>query len=117
VRQIALTGGKVVRTDNPADPMRFTIAEAGKYLLYCNASFVTNGSGRRAMSIAVNGTPVAANGMQGDPSHYSDLSVTTQYELAAGDYVEFHTAQDSGTTLLAFGFPGPGPECGLAKLP
>jgi hypothetical protein len=75
------------------------------------------------LSFVVNGTTdIAENGQQGDPVHYTDMSLATVWELAAGDYVEVVSDQDCGATLTVYGFPTGladtgGPEFGMVKLP
>jgi hypothetical protein len=105
-----------------ANPTRMVAPVAGKYMLYCNASILLAGPGRRAISFAVNGDHdnlIAVNGQPGDAGHYTDLSLVTHYQLNAGDYVEGRLVQNSGSTLTAYGFPNGtgGPECGMVKLP
>jgi hypothetical protein len=50
---------------------------------------------------------IAADNEQGDPDHHTELSVSTVWDFAAGDYVEVHVTQDSGTTVnIATNPPG-----------
>jgi hypothetical protein len=102
-------------------PTRLVAPLSGKYLLFCTVSFQpVNQVGRRVVSFRLNGTgePLAAHGQVGDPSHFTDISLSTVWELSAGEFVEVHAAQDSGSTLFASGWPGlAGPECGMARLP
>ena len=104
---------------DPSQPTRLVAPVAGKYLLFCNVSFPTNGIGRRGIAFRLNGTlELDVSGDRADDAgHYTDLLPTTVYGLAAGDYVEVHVAQDSGTTLPAVGYPTlTSPECGMVKL-
>lgn len=102
-----------------ANPSRLTASTAGKYLIFGEVSFATQGGGSRIVGFLVNGTQsIATNNAEGDPSHHTEVPLTTVYELQAGDYVEFTVAQDSGTTVQAEGYPTlDSPEFGMAKLP
>jgi len=104
---------------DPGVPSRLTAPAAGKYLMYCHVSFPTNGAGARGIALVKNGTEVIAIDHDVAASAYhTELTVVSTYELAVGDYVEAHVAQDSGTVLDALGYPTlTSPECGMAKLP
>jgi hypothetical protein len=102
-------------------PQRLTIPQAGKYLVFCHLSWKTQGGGSRLVSIVRNGDLViATDNEQGDPAHHTELTVSTAWGFAAGDYVEVHVAQDSGTTVnIAANPPGLASalEFGMVRLP
>jgi hypothetical protein len=88
--------------DTVTNNSRFTITRSGTYRLWASLGFAANTTGRRGISIVVNGTlhiverliPAAATG-------FTDIHVSTIYGLGPGDYVECHAYQDSSAALNA----------------
>jgi len=72
----------------------------GVYYIGARVSWASNATGYRSLSLRVNGTttiatisyPVRTDG-------FSDLCLSTNYSLAAGDYVEALVSQTSGGSL------------------
>lgn len=49
-------------------------------------------------------------------SYHTELTATSVYELAAGDWIEAHVGQDSGGPLQALGYPTlMSPECSISR--
>jgi hypothetical protein len=102
-------------------PQRLTIPTAGKYFVFSHLSWATQCCGSRLVSIVRNGDLViATDNEQGDPVHHTELSVSTVWDFAAGDYVEVHVAQDGAlTATIATNPPGLASalEFGIVRLP
>jgi hypothetical protein len=104
------------------NPSRLTVQTAGKYLIYGTVEFaddIAGSAGDRSLEIRLNGsdsltrTQVAAN----DSGSSTILSVSTHYDLAAGDYVELVVRQSSGVTEDVKVNAPMTPEFGMVKLP
>lgn len=81
---------------------RLTATTAGKYTISGTAAFAANATGARGLGIRLNGTtfialarvPAVAGG-----TDITSLTVTTDYNLSATDYVELIGYQTSGGSL------------------
>lgn len=73
----------------------------GVYIIGGCASFAANATGIRQLSIRVNGTTDiwAVSDTSVTASGAANLALTTDYRLAAGDYVELVAYQSSGGNL------------------
>jgi len=80
---------------------RLTVPTGGGGLYHIGGSIhCATGSGSRILSIRVNGsTSIAGISTPGDTTVGNYLSLSTDYELADGDYVELVLYQDSGGNL------------------
>jgi hypothetical protein len=79
-------------------PTRITIQEDGVYVLSCSIN-LTGSRGRYHLFFRLNGTTSIAatrNTLANDPFTYGSL--TTQFMLNEGDYVEVMLNQDSGSS-------------------
>lgn len=101
---------------------RLTAPTAGKYFIYAHVRFSQNPTGRRLLRLKL-GAPATHLATQDAPgfSAATDstfLSVSTHYQLAAGDYVEAVVIQSSGGQLDVIGDVSDSPpEVGMVKLP
>lgn len=79
---------------------RLTAPTAGLYTVGACVAWAGNATGVRAASLRVNGTDVIARELVDiDSATTHTHNVSTEYQLAAGDYVEVVVAQDSGGNL------------------
>lgn len=103
--------------DPALNPARFTIQEAGKYLVTAHVGWTGNATGRRWLSITLNGaTRLAIDNMYPTDSATSYQSVSTIYDFAAGDYLVADVYQTSGTTLDVVAIDGRSPEFAIQKI-
>ena len=92
--------------DNTTNNTRITIPAgySGKYLIQGSTRYNPNVTGRREITITLNGGGSIATG-EFTPSASTFMSTPnfTIASLTAGDYVELKTYQDSGGNLATFG--------------
>jgi hypothetical protein len=97
--------------NNTTNNTRLTATTAGKYIIIGNASFYNgnvNGEGR----LRLNGTTIIAN--------YNSarfINITTIYDLAVNDYVEFIVFQNTGSTQPVSSTANYTPEFMMVRLP
>lgn len=97
---------------------RLTAPTAGLYMIGGHVAFATNGTDYREVRIRLNGTTHLASqatgaGVSIDPTR---MSVTTTYQLAAGDYVELTVVQSSGGALDVIAEGNNSPEFWIVRL-
>jgi hypothetical protein len=78
---------------------RIAVGQAGFYCVTANIAFAANATGRRLVSIAVNGTEVTSTSVMAAPTGSTILCATTNLYLAAGDLVTMSAIQTSGGAL------------------
>ncbi len=83
---------------------RVTVSEAGLYLVSATASYAVNATGPRTATVKVNNTIRWASEIAATASYYTQVTVSGQSILAAGDYIELVVAQGSGGALDLNGF-------------
>lgn len=86
---------------------RLTAQTAGKYIITAAARFDGNGTGTRAGFITFNGSIIVEDGhYKGDPNG-NNINITTHYDLAIGDFLEFlvFQAQAPAAALNVLGLP------------
>ena len=86
---------------------RIVIGQAGFYTVTANIAFAANATGRRIVSINVNGTEVTSTTAMATPTGSSILCCTTNLYLASGDLVTMSGLQASGgalSTVVIAGF-------------
>jgi hypothetical protein len=98
---------------------RLTCVTPGVYAISAHVSFAPSAAGTlRAVHIRLNGATFIA--VNYDPpvggGFSTNVSVSTQYRLAAGDYVEVDVYQDSGGSLNVQAAGNYSPEFGLVKV-
>lgn len=103
---------------------RLTATTAGVYVITAQAQFAANGTGTRALAVKLNANGSSASGswlaFESRPAHASDpihIELTTQYQLAAGDYVEVFAWQNSGGNLAVQTSSANWPEFSMTRLP
>jgi hypothetical protein len=102
----------------PGTPGRLTAPEAGHYLIGSHAAFAANATGTRELLIRLNGgSSLAIAPGTGSASREGRMSVVTEYELAAGDYIESLVFQDSGGVLNVVATSAYSPEFWIVRLP
>jgi hypothetical protein len=74
---------------DPGNPSRLTAPVAGTYQIDCRGSWKTNGVGWRVLALRLNGVlDIAVDTRDGSSSRHTETASSTQFRLAAGDYVE-----------------------------
>jgi protein involved in polysaccharide export with SLBB domain len=95
-------GTSVPQHSTATNTSRLTCQQAGVYIITGNVQFDNNSTGGREAWIILNGTTSLARKVVLATSGLSapqDLSLTTEYYLSVGDYVEFQVWQNSGGAL------------------
>jgi hypothetical protein len=90
--------------DNVTNNSRITIptGKSGKYLVQTCSAYASNGTGTRQSYIYKNGSNILYfEGATGIGNRSDNNSVVL--DLAAGDYLQFYTHQNSGGNLTLFG--------------
>lgn len=79
---------------------RITVTDAGFYRVGGGVEFASNGTGRRSIAIRLNGaTYIAAHSANADAAAAHQMTISTEYQFAATDYVELVVFQTSGGAL------------------
>lgn len=74
--------------------------EGGVYTIGASIGFAANATGERIVDILLNGTTIIARIRHpAGAASQIDMTITTEYTLAAGDYVEVQLYQNSGGNL------------------
>jgi hypothetical protein len=98
-------------------PTRLTCPQTGIYLISGSVSFAANATGRRYLDILLNGSTMIARQISpAAPVGATDLTVSTHYQLNAGDYVELRVLQQSGGALNINATPNCSPEFGMTQI-
>lgn len=102
-------------TDSNAE--RLTVPVAGTYLILGNVRFANNATGVRQLTVILNNSDIIAFDRE-DASTVAVTYVTlsTIYELAAGDYVTLRVFQNSGGNLDVDAQASYSPEFMIARL-
>ncbi|MEU1731385.1 hypothetical protein [Streptosporangium sp. NPDC020145] len=95
---------EIVDRDNghstSSNTSRYTSQTAGYYLVSGAVGFVSNGTGKRELTILLNGTTETyPSSIPGLAAGFTGLTTTGRVYLAVGDYVELYVWQNSGGTL------------------
>jgi hypothetical protein len=78
---------------------RITIGQDGFYQINANLAIAANTTGRRVLTIAVNGADVGSVNQPPPSTGSAILSVSTALYLAAGDHITMTASQNSGGAL------------------
>lgn len=78
---------------------RYTVPVNGYYHIDAAVSYGTNGTGERRISIYKNGVPVKDNGRPPTAANFSSTMISATLKLAAADYIEIFTSQNSGSAI------------------
>jgi hypothetical protein len=92
------------------------IGQDGFYCVTANGAFAANTTGRREMSIAVNGTVRAGTNISAASAGATILSVSTNLYLTAGDQVFVSVLQTSGGALNTAFVAGVYPALSLGRI-
>ena len=95
---------------------RIAIGQAGFYAVTANIAFVANATGRRIVSINVNGTEVTSTTAMAAPTGSSILCATTNLYLASGDLVTMSALQTSGGALSTVVVAGAYPALSVGRI-
>ena len=87
--------------DTSTNTGRLTVPAGGGgyYAIGGSIEFAANATGRRGIQVRVNGATIIARSEVGSQTGDSTVSVNTQYQLAAADYIELMGLQASGGSL------------------
>lgn len=81
-------------------PTRFTIQEAGIYLLWGQVAFSVNATGQRGVRLRVNGATIAASIQTNtNATDTTQIVCSSPWQMAAADYMEVQVFQASGGAL------------------
>jgi hypothetical protein len=85
---------------------RITCTTSGLYHVEAMATVTPNTTGRRLGSIFKNGAQLPTDTLDTEPVSSGSIGTTVfaqgDYQLAAGDYLEFNVYQDSGASLSTY---------------
>lgn len=97
---------------------RLTCNTAGLYLITGAVAFDANAAGIRSLRVRLNGATYLANQQVNASGGGLDsmLTVSTLYQMAAGDYVEMVVYQNSGGSLNCQSASNYSPEFGMVKV-
>jgi hypothetical protein len=100
--------------DNAND--NITIGQAGFYCVTANVAFATNATGRREVTIVVNGTQAASTNVSAASASTTNLSVSTNLYLDVGDLVTVNALQTSGGALNTANVAGVFPALSVGRI-
>jgi hypothetical protein len=95
---------------------RIAIGQAGFYTVTANIAFAANATGRRIVSINVNGTEVTSTTAMATPTGSSILCCTTNLYLAVNDLVTMSALQTSGGALSTVVVAGAYPALSVGRI-
>lgn len=96
---------------------RLTAKTAGKYLISGHITWAGNNTGRRILSILLNGaTRLADTTLETESTPVLNQSVATIYELSVDDYVELQAFQSSNGNLVIQANSNYSPEFTMARV-
>ena len=95
---------------------RIVIGQAGFYTVTANIAFAANATGRRIVSINVNGTEVTSTTAMATPTGSSILCCTTNLYLAVNDLVTMSALQASGGALSTVVIAGAYPALSVGRI-
>lgn len=102
--------------DNAVNNSRLTAPVDGLYTINGHCVIET-GTGDRVLYIRLNGSIyIAEHSIDGTTALTTRGSIGTQYEMSAGDYVEFLVYQNSGLALIVASIAQYSPEFAMALL-
>jgi len=96
---------------------RLTIPRNGLYIICAHGEFSSNATGRRFVSIVIDGsTTIAVNQSNATSGSATRLSVTTMYYLTASQYVTMAVYQNSTGALNMLSTSNFSPEFSIAMI-
>lgn len=104
-------------TGSNTDRLVVPTGKGGKYLITGHLQYAANATGIRSIGINLNGTTnLAQHNQNANASGTTIMSVSTVYELSAGDYVVLVAFQSSGGALNVELSANRSPEFTISKL-
>jgi hypothetical protein len=100
--------------DNAND--NITIGQDGFYCVTANVAFATNATGRREVTILVNGSSAGSVNVSAASASTTNLSVSTNLYLAVGDLVTVNALQTSGGALNTANVAGVFPALSVGRI-
>jgi hypothetical protein len=95
---------------------QITVQQSGVYNIQGNIGFAANSTGRRGMTILVNGGVVAATQVAASPANETSLNISTNVYLFSGDVVQINARQNSGGALSTTVVTGTYPVLSVARV-
>jgi hypothetical protein len=95
---------------------RLTCVTSGTYLIFGSVRWADKGTGRRIMQILHGGTDTIARVEYAIVSSSTVMTISTVYNLSAGQYVELSVYQSSGGDLNAMSYGDWSPEFGMVRI-
>jgi hypothetical protein len=92
------------------------VGHDGFYVITANIAFAANATGRRTLTIAVNGADVGSVNVLAAPAASTILSVSTSVYLAGGDLVTMFALQQSGGALSTVVVAGVYPALSVGRI-
>lgn len=103
--------------DTASDADRLVVPIGGVYRITGNVAFSANATGYRQITFLLNDvTVIAAKRLAAVPGVATILDLTTEYQMAAGDYVVLRALQSSGGNLDVQAAGNYSPEFSVALL-
>ena len=104
--------------DNVTNNTRVYANQDGVYLISGSASFASNPTGIRGVSIRINGNTYIASELQNaSPSSGAYMGATAMYYMYAGTYVELIAYQNSGGALNVLRISDHSPILSVTRMP
>lgn len=97
--------------DNLVNNSRLYARTAGKYIISASVTFDSNSSGKRRLSLKLDGGDLIANkNLRAMATGKTSLTISTTYELNEDQYIEVSVYQDSGGNLDIMSYAKYSPE-------
>lgn len=96
---------------------RITFTTAGKYVIGGSIEFASSAVGNRAIAIRLNGSTTIARHSTVNIGAVQQLSIASEYDFAANDYIELFAFQDSGVAVNVNATSNLSPEFWASKIP
>lgn len=102
-----------------AQPARLTCPASGLYLICGHIAFAQNSTGRRMLTLQVNGSLLIAGQSApgfGTSGHNTLLSAAALWQLEEGDFIEMLAYQSSGSSLAVKCLAAYSPELSMTRI-
>jgi len=99
-----------------ANPTRLTCNTAGVYSIWGGVRLATNSTGTRTLQIDLNGSTIIAAKQMNSYTGIMYIDISTIYNLAATNYIEFKVTQTSGGTLDVLAAANYSPEFAMQRI-
>ena len=99
------------------DPTKLTCRVAGWYIITANVEYASNATGRRILTIQLNGnTPIASVVSNATTDTVTRMAVARAYKLSVGAYVDVRVHQQSGGDLYVVSASNYSPELAWTRI-